>query len=165
MKEYRFPEGFYWGTATASYQIEGAVNEDGRGESIWDRFGQMPGHVLYGDTGAVADDHYHKWREDLELMKKMKPSAVLINVARGALVKEPDLIEAVKTGVIRGAVLDVVCHEPIAMDDPLLSVPGILITPHVSYASEESVLDLRRRAVENALAMYRGERPLDLIPM
>ena len=102
---------------------------------------------------------------DLELMKKMKPSAVLINVARGALVKEPDLIEAVKTGVIRGAVLDVVCHEPIAMDDPLLSVPGILITPHVSYASEESVLDLRRRAVENALAMYRGERPLDLIPM
>ena len=102
---------------------------------------------------------------DLDLMRKMKPSAVLINVARGPLVNEADLIEAVKTGVIRGAVLDVVCHEPIAMDDPLLSVPGILITPHVSYASEESVLDLRRRAVENALAMYRGELPLDLIPM
>lgn len=66
---------------------------------------------------------------DLDLMRKMKPSAVLINVARGPLVNEADLIEAVKTGVIRGAVLDVVCHEPIAMDDPLLSVPGILITP------------------------------------
>ena len=102
---------------------------------------------------------------DLDLMRKMKPSAVLINVARGPLVNEADLIEAVKTGVIRGAVLDVVCHEPIAMDDPLLSVPGILITSHVSYASEESVLDLRRRAVQNALAMYRGERPLDLIPV
>ena len=81
MKEYRFPEGFYWGTATASYQIEGAVNEDGRGESIWDRFGQMPGHVLYGDTGAVADDHYHKWREDLELMKKMGLKAYRFSIA------------------------------------------------------------------------------------
>lgn len=72
---------------------------------------------------------------------------------------EADLIEAVKTGVIRGAVLDVVCHEPIAMDDPLLSVPGILITPHVSYASEESMLDLRRRAVENAWPCTGGSAP------
>ena len=114
-------------------------------------------HVPYSkETHHIVDAHR---------IAQMKPSAVLINVARGPLVNEADLIEAVKTGVIRGAVLDVVCHEPIAMDDPLLSVPGILITPHVSYASEESVLDLRRRAVENALAMYRGERPLDLIPV
>ena len=80
-KEYRFPEGFCWGTATASYQIEGAVEEDGRGESIWDRFCQMPGNVLYSDTGAEADDHYHKWREDLELIKKMGLTAYRFSIA------------------------------------------------------------------------------------
>ena len=56
----RFPDGFIWGTATASYQIEGAVQEDGRGESIWDRFSHTPGKTANGDTGDVACDHYHR---------------------------------------------------------------------------------------------------------
>ena len=64
----RFPDGFAWGTATASYQIEGAVNEDGRSPSIWDTFSHTPGKVQDGDTGDVADDHYHRYREDVQLM-------------------------------------------------------------------------------------------------
>jgi beta-glucosidase len=65
----QFPKGFVWGAATAAYQIEGAWNEDGKGESIWDRFSHTPGHIENGDTGDVACDHYHRWREDIELMK------------------------------------------------------------------------------------------------
>jgi len=63
-----FPAGFHWGVATASYQIEGAVSEDGRAPSIWDTFAHTPGKVRDGDTGDVADDHYHRWREDVELI-------------------------------------------------------------------------------------------------
>jgi len=66
-----FPEGFSWSTATASYQIEGAWNEGGRGESIWDRFSHTPGKTLDGDSGDVACDSYHKYLEDVENMKKL----------------------------------------------------------------------------------------------
>ena len=59
-------ESFVWGSATASYQIEGAATEDGRGPSIWDTYSHTPGRTLNGDTGDVADDHYHRWAEDLE---------------------------------------------------------------------------------------------------
>jgi beta-glucosidase len=62
------PDGFAWGTATASYQIEGAVAEDGRSPSIWDTFSHTPGKVQDGDTGDVADDHYHRYAEDVDLM-------------------------------------------------------------------------------------------------
>ncbi len=67
----RFPEGFLWGSATASYQVEGAVNEDGRGPSIWDTFSHTPGKTNNGDTGDVADDHYHLYKEDVQLMKAL----------------------------------------------------------------------------------------------
>ncbi len=64
-----FPDGFVWGAATASYQIEGAVHEDGRGSSIWDVFSHTPGKVVNGDTGDLACDHYHRWRDDIGLMR------------------------------------------------------------------------------------------------
>jgi beta-glucosidase len=63
-----FPVGFRFGVAMAAYQIEGAVSEDGRGESIWDAFCRRPGAVAGGDTGDVACDHYHRWRDDLDMM-------------------------------------------------------------------------------------------------
>src|SRR5712691_6327415 len=69
--EVAFPKGFFWGTATASYQIEGAWNEDGKGESIWDRFAHTPGKIKNADTGDVACDSYHRWREDIALMRAM----------------------------------------------------------------------------------------------
>src|SRR3954454_8166774 len=63
-----FGRDFQLGTATASYQIEGAVDEGGRAPSIWDTFSHTPGKVAHGDTGDVAGDHYHRYREDVELM-------------------------------------------------------------------------------------------------
>jgi beta-glucosidase len=66
-----FPSDFLWGTATSSYQIEGAETEDGRGECIWTRFSRIPGKVKGGATGAVACDHYHRYREDVALMRSL----------------------------------------------------------------------------------------------
>ena len=66
-----FPEGFLWGAATAAYQIEGAWNADGKGESIWDRFTHQPYRILNDDTGDVACDHYHRMPEDVALMKEL----------------------------------------------------------------------------------------------
>lgn len=71
IKKARFPEGFLWGAATASYQNEGAWNEDGKGESIWDRFTHTPGRVRGGVTGDVACDQYHRYREDIALAKRL----------------------------------------------------------------------------------------------
>jgi beta-glucosidase len=77
----RFPPGFLWGAATASYQIEGAWLDDGKGESIWDRFSHTPGKVHNGDTGDVADDHYHRWESDIELMKEIGLNAYRFSVS------------------------------------------------------------------------------------
>jgi beta-glucosidase len=76
-----FPCDFLWGAATASYQIEGAVAEDGRGESIWDRFAGTPGKVRNGDTGAVACDHYHRWPDDIELMRELNLRSYRFSIA------------------------------------------------------------------------------------
>lgn len=67
----RFPPGFRWGAATSAYQIEGAAKEDGRGASVWDTFSHTPGRTRNGDTGDVAADHYHRYAEDLDLMRDL----------------------------------------------------------------------------------------------
>jgi beta-glucosidase len=76
-----FPKGFVWGSATASYQVEGAVKEDGRGVSIWDTFSHIPGKTHNGDTGDVADDSYHRYKEDVALMKDLGLNAVRFSIA------------------------------------------------------------------------------------
>lgn len=81
MEKRMFPKGFTWGVATASYQIEGAYNEDGRGETIWDRFCSVPGNVLNGADGKVACDHYHRYAEDVKLMKSMGIQAYRFSIA------------------------------------------------------------------------------------
>ena len=65
-----FPKDFVWGTATAAYQVEGAYKEDGRGPSIWDTFCSIPGNVKYGHTGKQASDQFHRYKEDVKLMKE-----------------------------------------------------------------------------------------------
>jgi len=76
-----FPADFLWGTATASYQIEGAVDVDGRGPSIWDTYSHQPGAVWNGDTGDIACDHYHRMDQDLDLMKELGGGSYRFSVA------------------------------------------------------------------------------------
>jgi beta-glucosidase len=71
MKKIEFPKDFIWGGATSSYQIEGAWNEDGKGESVWDVVSHTTGLIQDGDTGDIACDHYHRYKEDIQLMKKI----------------------------------------------------------------------------------------------
>ena len=79
--EIQFPADFVWGAATAAYQIEGAVRDDGRGESIWDRFTATPGKIVGGDTGVVACDSYHRYREDVRLMRDLGLNAYRFSIA------------------------------------------------------------------------------------
>ncbi|MBA4608684.1 beta-glucosidase [Aeromicrobium sp. Marseille-Q0843] len=77
----RFDPGFVWGVATSAYQIEGATNEDGRGPSIWDTFAASPGRTFEGHTGEVAVDHYHRWPEDVALVRDLGLGAYRFSVA------------------------------------------------------------------------------------
>ncbi len=76
-----FPDGFIWGAATASYQIEGAAREDGRGPSIWDTFSRTPGRVYAGHTGDIACDHYHRYVDDVALMAGLGLASYRFSVA------------------------------------------------------------------------------------
>jgi beta-glucosidase len=76
-----FPKDFVWGTATSSYQIEGAVNEDGRGRSIWDTFSHTPGKIEDGSNGDRANDHYHRYKEDVGLIRNLGARAYRFSIA------------------------------------------------------------------------------------
>jgi beta-glucosidase len=77
----RFPDGFLWGAATAAYQIEGAADADGRGPSIWDTFSHTPGKTYHGDTGDIACDSYHRYPEDIELLKRLGVGAYRLSLS------------------------------------------------------------------------------------
>jgi beta-glucosidase len=79
--EITFPRNFFWGAATAAYQIEGAWKEDGKGESIWDRFSHTPGKIKNGDTGDIACDSYHRWREDIALLRAMNLNSYRFSIS------------------------------------------------------------------------------------
>ena len=96
---YPFPKKFRWGAATASAQIEGAASEDGKGESVWDRFATVPGAVHNGDTPAVACDHYHRYPEDVRLMADLGLQTYRLSVAWPRVVPGG-------TGVVNEAGLD-----------------------------------------------------------
>jgi len=99
-------------------------------------------------------------RKELAMMKK---TAYLLNASRGGIVDEAALARAVESGVIAGAALDTLASEPPARDSPVLNRDRILVTPHVAWYSEESVIELERRAAEQAAQILRGEAPTHLV--
>ncbi|MFG2894192.1 GH1 family beta-glucosidase [Streptomyces sp. NPDC048248] len=84
------PDDFVWGVATSAYQIEGAVSEDGRAPSIWDTFSHTPGKIDNDDTGDLACDHYHRWREDIALMRRLGVGAYRFSLAWPRIVPDGD---------------------------------------------------------------------------
>src|SRR5258708_8449511 len=85
---FRCPEGFVWGSATAAYQIEGWQLADGAGPSIWHRFSHTPGRMTNGDTGDVACDHYHRYREDVALMGELGLNAYRFSISWSRILPE-----------------------------------------------------------------------------
>lgn len=98
-----------------------------------------------------------------ETLAKMKPTAWLINTARGEILKEDDLIEALESGQIQGVALDVLAEEPPAPDSPLLRMPNAIVTPHVAWYSEDALRDLQRLAAEQARRVLTGETPQGVV--
>ena len=90
MSKLSFPEGFVWGAATSSYQIEGATRADGRGEANWDVFSHISGNILNGDTGDVACDHYNRWREDIGLMRSIGLNSYRFSIAWSRIFPDGD---------------------------------------------------------------------------
>jgi len=99
MPPIEFAPDFLWGVATSAYQIEGAIAEDGRGESIWDRFCRTPGRIADGQTADIAADHYHRWRQDVDLIAGLGVNAYRFSVAW------PRVVPA-GHGTVNGAGLD-----------------------------------------------------------
>lgn len=83
-----FPEGFVWGASTAAYQVEGAWNEDGKGENVWDHFAHTPGRIANGDTGDVACDHYHRMPDDVAMMKSLGFKGYRFSIAWSRILPE-----------------------------------------------------------------------------
>jgi beta-glucosidase len=81
LTEILFPKGFIWGASTSAYQIEGAWNEDGKGRSIWDTFSHVAGRVYHGENGDIASDHYHRWHEDVDLIKALNLNAYRFSIS------------------------------------------------------------------------------------
>ncbi len=112
-------------------------------------------HVpLTGETRGMVDAAF---------LGQMRPGAFLINTARGAVIDESALADALRAGVIRGAALDVLTAEPPPPDHPLLGLPNCLITPHAAFTSVESLADLQRRSAEHVLAALQGELPPHIV--
>ncbi|MBU7496014.1 glycoside hydrolase family 1 protein [Lactiplantibacillus pentosus] len=86
----RFPKKFLWGAASAAYQIEGAWNTDGKGPSIWDTFSKIPGKTYHGTNGDIAIDHYHHYREDVQLMSEMGLKAYRFSIAWSRIIPDGD---------------------------------------------------------------------------
>jgi D-3-phosphoglycerate dehydrogenase / 2-oxoglutarate reductase len=98
-----------------------------------------------------------------QTLRQMKPTAVIVNTARGGLIVTDDLVRALKEGWIAGAALDVTDPEPLPMDHPIRTLPRVLVTPHAAWYSEEAEPELRRRAARTIVEALRGERPASLL--
>ena len=87
-QSYQFPPSFLWGAATSAYQVEGATDEGGRGTSIWDTFCKMPGRVLMDHCGDISVDHYHRYKEDVEIMRSLGLKAYRFSLSWSRLIPQ-----------------------------------------------------------------------------
>lgn len=118
MKNLSFPKDFLWGAATSAYQVEGAWKEDGKGESIWDRFSHTPGNINNNENGDIACDHYHRWPADIQMMKELNLPAYRFSTAwtrifpegRGAI-NQPglDFYSRLVDGLLEAGIEPVIC--------------------------------------------------------
>ena len=137
----RFPADFVWGVATAAYQVEGAAAEDGRGPSVWDTFCERPGAILQGQSGAQACDHYHRYKQDVALMKAMGVKAYRFSASwprifpdgTGAVndkgldfYKRPSDISTVFSSLIASGYIRWSCARLIAEARCTIASPGVL---------------------------------------
>ncbi|UYY96643.1 C-terminal binding protein [Peribacillus frigoritolerans] len=104
----------------------------------------------------LIDDTYHLINE--ERLKHMKSNAVIINTARGPIIDEKALSNALEKGIIAGAALDVTENEPVSIDSPLLTMDNVIITPHSAWYSEEAMVELRQKAARNIVQVLKGEK-------
>jgi D-3-phosphoglycerate dehydrogenase len=95
--------------------------------------------------------------------KKMKNTAYIINTARGPVINEADLIEALKNGEIAGAGLDVLTSDAVDINNPLLKMDNVIVTPHAAWYSEESIVTRRRQTIESVISVLEGDEPLSLV--
>lgn len=100
---------------------------------------------------------------DRKAFSKMKKSAYVINTARGGVICQSDLVEALQNGEIAGAALDVFENEPLPADDPLLQLPNVIATSHLAWYSEQAVMDVQRMAAEEVVHVLAGNPPVNLI--
>ncbi len=98
-----------------------------------------------------------------DVFRMMKQSSIIINTARGKIIVESDLIRALKEGLISGAALDVFENEPLSKSSELLHMPNVIATPHNIYATDESIISLKKQATENLIAILKGEKPAGLV--
>jgi len=113
-------------------------------------------------TVDLNPETYHLM--DYEKLSKMKRTAFLINASRGAVVKEDDLVRALKEGLIAGAALDVFEREPIGKDHPLAQLPNVVLTPHIGSATRETRERMAEVAVRNLILALEGRKPLYEVP-
>ena len=100
---------------------------------------------------------------DISVFQKMKPSAFLVNTARGAVIKEEDMITACETGLIAGAAIDVTEKEPVSADSPLLLLDNVILTPHIAWYTEESIVSLKQKLSEEIVRLAQGKTPINVV--
>ena len=109
----------------------------------------------------LTPETYHLF--NLETMKKMKPTAFLVNTARGGSVDGGDLAKACAEGIIAGAAIDVTENEPISKDDPLLDLDNVMVTPHMAWYTEDSIISLKEKLATEIIRVYDGVEPVNIV--
>jgi beta-glucosidase len=146
----RFPPDFVWGVATAAYQIEGAVAEDGRTPSIWDTFSRIPGAVLNGDTGDVACDHYHRMPDDVALMADLGATSYRFSVAWPRVRPDAGAVNAAGLAFYDRLVDELLAHDV----EPWLTLYHWDLPQALEDAGGWTNRDTAHRFVEYALAVH-----------